>query len=125
MSWSESSLKCYPCSEYGVNTQKTVATLGKELLRAARFSNSNQFNLWGYKWGIVPTKGTCDSQGSKNPGAQADFATNGRSFATKKFRLRLNQDDNENDCMGVRFRIVFRGNAGQRLDEDDGPVLTR
>ena len=38
-----------------MNTQKTVATLGKELLRAARFSNHHHFTLRCYKSGIVPT----------------------------------------------------------------------
>ena len=55
MSRSESSLKSYLRSHYAVNMQKTVATLGKELLRAARFSNHHHFTLGCHKSGIVPT----------------------------------------------------------------------
>ena len=54
MSQSETSLKSYLRTKYGEQTQKTVATLGKELLREARFSNHHHFTLRCYKSGIVP-----------------------------------------------------------------------
>ena len=51
---SETSLKSYLRERYGVQTQKAVSTLGKELQRSARFSNHHHFNLRCYKTGIVP-----------------------------------------------------------------------
>ena len=49
------SLKEYLRLQYGVNTQKTMATFEKELVRAARFSNHHHFTLRCYRSGIVPS----------------------------------------------------------------------
>ena len=49
------SLKSYLRSTYGVQTQKTVDTFGKELQRLARFSNHHHFALRCHKSGIVPS----------------------------------------------------------------------
>ena len=48
------SLKEYLRLQYGVNTQKAMATFGKELVRAATFYNHHNFTLRCYRSGIVP-----------------------------------------------------------------------